>query len=183
MSNTGNIGFTTLQEIYSDTGLPTGNTKLNVLTDPDYIPPTLDLVNCPMDRVDPVINTIQIQIENASTQSFLLTNVEVVASSLTLSDAYAFHPTEGLLPATSIYFPIVAPNQLSNYTDIKFILATASFGSRMTVTISYKKQSSPGYITLTTFFVNVGDNVSQYLLNTQLETSGTNFNRLRIVFS
>lgn len=48
MANTGTKIVLTLQEINDITGLPTGNTKPNVVTDPDYISPTTDLTECPI---------------------------------------------------------------------------------------------------------------------------------------
>lgn len=45
--NTGQKGFTTLQEYNTDTNLPTGNTKPNNTGDPDYAPPVNDSTTCP----------------------------------------------------------------------------------------------------------------------------------------
>ena len=46
--NTGRKIFTSLIEVFADTGLPTGNTKPNVIGDPDYISPVNDLIACPI---------------------------------------------------------------------------------------------------------------------------------------
>lgn len=46
--NTGIRIYTELIEVFVDSGLPTGNTKPNVVGDPDYIAPSQDLVACPL---------------------------------------------------------------------------------------------------------------------------------------
>ena len=48
MSNTGNKIYLTLVEKRSDNNLPTGFTKPNIISDPDYIPPIFDLLECPL---------------------------------------------------------------------------------------------------------------------------------------
>jgi len=47
MGNTGYKSFTTLERYYTDNNSPTGETKLNAVSDPDYIAPFLDAENCP----------------------------------------------------------------------------------------------------------------------------------------
>ncbi|SEO96038.1 hypothetical protein SAMN05444671_3882 [Flavobacterium sp. CF108] len=47
MANTGYKSFTLLERYYKDDGSSTGDTKPNVVTDPDYIAPFLDTTNCP----------------------------------------------------------------------------------------------------------------------------------------
>ena len=47
-SNTGKKIYKDLIEVYEDTGEPTGATKPNIPTDPDYIPPVEDLDMCPI---------------------------------------------------------------------------------------------------------------------------------------
>lgn len=48
MANTGKQVVLTLKEIYSYNNQPTGNTKPNVVGDPDYISPITDLTACPI---------------------------------------------------------------------------------------------------------------------------------------
>lgn len=48
MANTGKKIVLTLKEQYVATGIATGNTKPNVIGDPDYLPPSTDLVACPV---------------------------------------------------------------------------------------------------------------------------------------
>ena len=45
---TGVLITLTLIEIDGITGLPTGNSKPNVSSDPDYIPPIIDTETCPI---------------------------------------------------------------------------------------------------------------------------------------
>ncbi|KRB56725.1 DUF5977 domain-containing protein [Flavobacterium sp. Root186] len=47
MANTGYKSFTLLERYYKDDDSSTGETKPNVVTDPDYIAPILDTTNCP----------------------------------------------------------------------------------------------------------------------------------------
>ncbi|SHH27379.1 DUF5977 domain-containing protein [Flavobacterium defluvii] len=49
MANTGYKSFTLLERYYKDDGTSTGETKPNVVTDPDYIAPILDTTSCPSD--------------------------------------------------------------------------------------------------------------------------------------
>lgn len=46
--NSGMLIHTILIEIDLQTGLPTGNVKPNVPEDPNYVPPTLNLEECPL---------------------------------------------------------------------------------------------------------------------------------------
>ncbi|MXO07092.1 DUF5977 domain-containing protein [Flavobacterium sp. HBTb2-11-1] len=47
MENTGYKSFETLERYYTDDNTSTGETKPNIVTDPDYIAPFLDTENCP----------------------------------------------------------------------------------------------------------------------------------------
>ncbi|KAF2507135.1 hypothetical protein EYY60_21755 [Flavobacterium zhairuonense] len=47
MGNTGYKSFETLERYYTDDNTSTGETKPNIVTDPDYIAPFLDTTNCP----------------------------------------------------------------------------------------------------------------------------------------
>jgi len=47
MGNTGYKSFETLERYYTDDGTSTGETKPNIVTDPDYIAPFKDEVECP----------------------------------------------------------------------------------------------------------------------------------------
>ncbi|MEN2416399.1 DUF5977 domain-containing protein [Flavobacterium mesophilum] len=46
MGNTGYKSFASLEEYYIDDNSPTGNSKPNVVSDPDYIAPLLDTIQC-----------------------------------------------------------------------------------------------------------------------------------------
>lgn len=47
---TGKKGYNILKQYSSLTGLPTGIIKLNIPTDPDYVPPIVDIIECPIDE-------------------------------------------------------------------------------------------------------------------------------------
>jgi hypothetical protein len=49
---TGILKVTTLIEISGKTGLPTGVEKPNIPSDPDFIPPTVDAISCPVGTID-----------------------------------------------------------------------------------------------------------------------------------
>jgi len=57
MGNTGYKFYDTLERYYTDDGTSTGETKPNIKTDPDYIAPFLDEVDCPPSKR--FYNTIQ----------------------------------------------------------------------------------------------------------------------------
>lgn len=48
MANTGRVLVLTLKEVEDPGGTPTGNTKVNTVSDPDYIAPYDDTVLCPI---------------------------------------------------------------------------------------------------------------------------------------
>lgn len=48
MANSGQKGWATLEEYVIATGVPTGATKPNVASDPDYIAPITDHTSCPI---------------------------------------------------------------------------------------------------------------------------------------
>lgn len=52
MANTGKKIVVTLKEVYVVSGVATGQTKNNVIGEPDYIPPYTDTVTCP------IVNTL-----------------------------------------------------------------------------------------------------------------------------
>ena len=55
MSNTGFKAYTNLEQYYVDSGVATGTTKTNSVSDPDYIAPVLDLTYCPLPSVSPSV--------------------------------------------------------------------------------------------------------------------------------
>ena len=64
MANTGMKGWSTLEEYYIDTGLPTGFTKPNVPGDPDYVPPVSDPAFCPPATITPPATGISMTLVN-----------------------------------------------------------------------------------------------------------------------
>lgn len=57
MQNTGYKSFETLERYFTDDGTSTGETKPNIITDPDYIAPVQDLAECPPNQR--FYNTVQ----------------------------------------------------------------------------------------------------------------------------
>lgn len=58
IENTGQLIYNILIEINDRTSLPTGRTKLNIPSDPDYIPPHIDGVVCPLPQIITTTTTI-----------------------------------------------------------------------------------------------------------------------------
>lgn len=77
--NTGDKVFTVLVEINTRTGLPTGRTKPNIPSDPNYIAPSEDLDLCPIPG-DPVIPTIDVLVDLST--GFTSANVKLNYGSL-----------------------------------------------------------------------------------------------------
>lgn len=46
--NTGQKAYATLEQYYLDDNTPTGVTKPNVISDPDYVAPVTDTTTCPL---------------------------------------------------------------------------------------------------------------------------------------
>lgn len=62
MENDGYKIYTVLVEYNSRTGLPTGRTKPNIPSDPDYRAPVIDLTLCPLPGA-PVVPTMNVIVE------------------------------------------------------------------------------------------------------------------------
>jgi hypothetical protein len=57
MSNTGFKAYTNLEQYYVDSGVATGTTKTNSISDPDYVAPVWDPFYCPLPSITPSITT------------------------------------------------------------------------------------------------------------------------------
>lgn len=181
MSNTGKKNYNTLVEVYTDTGLSTGNTKPNLPTDPDYIAPVIDLVTCTPDNPTVItVNTIQVQFLNSSTQSIALKNIKVEPSNLVLDVPYYQSPSLNLLPQQQLTLPpaLQSANQL---TDLSLLITSLALIIRVDVITSYKKQSG-SRVELKRTTANSGFSVVESLLNTPLDTLPTNINNFRVEF-
>lgn len=55
VGNTGQRGYTNLEQYFTATNLPTGTTKPNLISDPDYIPPFADSLNCSLNPDDIIV--------------------------------------------------------------------------------------------------------------------------------
>ena len=53
MSNTGFKAYTDLEQYYVDSGVATGVTKTNSISDPDYVAPVYDTDYCPLPSATP----------------------------------------------------------------------------------------------------------------------------------
>lgn len=182
MANTGRKIYNTLVEIYTDTGLPTGTTKSNNPSDPDYIPPVSDLNNCPPPEPIPQeINQIRVIVLNSTTQSINLGYLWVRPESAPgIGSAYLYKaPNQSFLPNQSVESEVVQTDIL---TRIKFGVLSLSKNIRTKMIVYYKKSSEAGFIPIDELNFLAGDSIEEINLSTPTE-AGSGINTLKIVFT
>lgn len=86
MRNTGKVAYAYLEEYDISNNMATGNYKANVPTDPDYVAPYIDLIQCPIPSIAQDISTLQAFVVNRSQQFLSFSNVKVKAD----NSEYAF---------------------------------------------------------------------------------------------
>jgi hypothetical protein len=136
MANTGNVITLTLQEINPSTSSPTGVTKPNVETDPDYIPieynegicPVTDSLACPVVVATPIAGGLiyEFSIPNSVANNPAITDVVVSAMN-------------GATPQ------IIIPTTISTYSTpnfYKFTFTSLTTGVSYTIRIQYKHGST-----------------------------------------
>lgn len=93
MENTGYKSFEILERYYTDDGTPTGETKPNIITDPDYIAPVLDTEMCPpAQRYYNTMQTKAVTKDNCAsgkvgTEVTLTANANMFVSGVSIVDA------------------------------------------------------------------------------------------------
>lgn len=181
MPNTGKKSFSTLTQVYLDTGVATGTTKSNLNTDPDYIAPVVDETTCPP-PAPPVtsINRIEVTVLNNSTQPFSLANFVVKAQGASDSVAYFSDSPLAMLPSTSRVSVIV--EQLSSLLAVNFLSVSHALGIRMKIITSYKKASEGAYTIKNTTTFEQGALITLSSLSIPTE-AGNGINRIKIEIS
>jgi hypothetical protein len=181
MANTGNTSFNTLTQIYTDSGLPTGSTKSNASNDVDYVPPVLDLENCPLPSPPAdVVNSIGIKFINNSSQPITLSNVAVGVNGIIFNSYYEIDSLS-LLPAQFIDAPNAS--HINDYTDLAFKLLSLLLNPRVRIRILYKRHSEGVFTVLREFNGIMNNDINEQSLETTREIVGSNnINLLKIEF-
>lgn len=142
--NTGRVVYGNLQQIFTDSGEPTGTTKTNSPNDPDYIPPFVDDTSCPPPiPPTPNINQVQIIFKNLTTQGITLSNLQVgPLSNQDPSAAYYKNAAFSILPNAVFDAPL--EDQIDDSAYIAFTPSLAK-KIRTKIAIMYQRstESSP----------------------------------------
>jgi len=127
MGNTGFKSFATLEQYNVGTGVATGVTKPNSPSDPDYVPPVLDVTSCPPDA-DPVIsiNKVQLQIINSGSQFLNFGSIVIGAWNSTGPSQNLHNGIYSAVPGETktILNPVV--QQIGDWTNFSFANTTNS---------------------------------------------------------
>lgn len=181
--NTGQKVYATLTQIDSDTGIPTGTTKSNDPTDPDYIPPAYDPTTCPPPTPPSNSNNrILVQFVNQIGQTIVLAPAKCKGQSLPDdSQDYVNDSTLSLPPNSTISVPVTA--QLDIITRLIYTISILSQGIPVNMKITYKQatDTSATIVVPTIAIGNTGVNYNNYF-PTPTE-SGTGINILQIIFT
>lgn len=118
MSNTGFKAYTNLEQYYVDSGVATGTTKTNSISDPDYVAPIYDTNYCPLPSLSATPTpTVSITPSITPTVTPTVTpSVSVTPSigvSLSVSVTPSKTPTVSLTPTPSIT-PSITPSTSPN---------------------------------------------------------------------
>ena len=114
MSNTGYKAYTDLEQYYVDSGVATGTTKTNSISDPDYVAPVLDLTYCPLPSASPSVTpTISVTPSITPTVTPTVTpSISVTPSigvSLSVSVTPSISKTPSITPTISVT-PSITPS-------------------------------------------------------------------------
>jgi hypothetical protein len=124
--NTGYKGYANLEEYYLDNGIATGVTKTNDVSDPDYVAPVYDLVNCPLrslsatpsvtptftpSKTPTVTPTLTPTPTNTPTISTTPTNTPTISVTPTITPTNT--PTKTPTPTPTSTPPVGKPNVIS----------------------------------------------------------------------
>lgn len=183
MYQTGRKQFATLQQVFVDTGVPTGvPNKSNDPSDPDYIPPVVDTETCAPSSVPaPLVNKIRLSILNQTSQVVVLYDVLFRGSTVVdLSQAYYDRASLSLMPGDATVS--VARTQLD---DLSRFIATAHAYSkdiRINLAFEYKTATDSSYTALTNQNLQVNNTIDIATLNTP-RIGGDGINDLKITIT
>lgn len=176
---TPNKKYGTLTEIFSDTGIPTGNTKPNVPTDPDYVPPVYD-VNCVPSTTTTTtttlpIDTLLVEVQNNTSQ---VLNFNVFNVSFQLYP-YSYY-TGGLNLLTGTVLD-VSHAQNDDYLSFSYTPSLFSTYDAVSATIYYKVGAGSESV-IASFVVSPFASGSYTYLPVASSHTGSS-NRVRIAFN
>jgi len=143
MANTGYQAYTTLEQYYVATGLPTGTTKPNTIGDPDYVAPVLDLVDCPLPTTTTTSTTSTTTTAPTTTSTTSTTTTAPTTTTSTTTSTTTIPPTTtSTTTSTTTAVPYssysVRLNPISGYPAICTV-------SPQTVYTAFGQSISPGY--------------------------------------
>lgn len=171
--NTGRLIYANLEQVYNDTGLPTGVAdKPNTPDDPDYVAPIEDTIDCPLPTPpESVENDLQVSVVNNSSQSVSWATV-LFAPASALSSFYYKKTSVGFLPGTTT--ELVDIKQIDDLTQTSFTINGLSFGIPIHINIKYKTQDDSGYTNLLDQDMNISNTINQPLSTVRVDDLSTN---------
>ena len=133
MPNTGYKAYTNLEQYFLDNGTATGITKLNSVSDPDYVAPVYDPILCPPPSVSPSVTP-------SLTPSVTIT--PSVTPSITISVTPSVSPVIITPSITPTVTPTVTvtPSKTPSITPSRSIPATPSITPTVTPSTSVPTQ-------------------------------------------
>lgn len=123
MSNTGYKAYTNLEQYYINSGIATGVTKTNSISDPDYVAPVYDTAYCPLPSLTPSPTP-------SVTPTISVTPTVTPSVTPSISSSPATTPSNSVTPSISVT-PSVTP--------------TISKTPSITPTISLTPSNAPSY--------------------------------------
>jgi hypothetical protein len=125
MANTGYQAYTTLEQYYVLTGLPTGVTKPNDPGDPDYVAPVLNLIDCPLPTTTSTTSTTTTAEPTTSTTTTTTTAEPTTTS--TTSTTTTEEPTTSTTTTTTTLEPTTTTSTTTTTTTLGIATFTGDF--------------------------------------------------------
>ena len=116
MANTGYQAYTTLEQYYVLTGLPTGVTKPNVPSDPDYVAPVLNLIDCPLPTTTTSTTSTTTTAEPTTSTTTTTTTAEPTTSTTTTTTTE--EPTTSTTTTTTTIEPTTTTSTTTTTTTV-----------------------------------------------------------------
>jgi hypothetical protein len=98
MSNSGFKAYTDLEQYYVDSGVATGTTKTNSISDPDYIAPVYDINYCPLPSA-PATPSPTVSVTPSITPSVTPTVTPTISVTPSISVSISVTPTISVTPS------------------------------------------------------------------------------------
>jgi hypothetical protein len=156
VGNTGEKGYNNLEQYFTATSLPTGNTKPNLISDPDYIPPFTDIVNCPTAPSSISVNYgygLNIEEVNLTGSTTGLQSPPLVADTQSGGDLYVL--PQFLLNETVSVKVKIKTIDTGNHSGFVWVRVTWVATGSTSVTYTNVQVANDVETTLTTTFTNI----------------------------